>query len=65
MKRECCNNLVLERQLQGMAAKKTKGRLDLLEEKMVEVQGELQREMGSIRNDLQRLGPWKKIWEYC
>ena len=36
-----------------MATKKMKGRLDLLEEKTVEVQGELQREMGSVRSDLQ------------
>ena len=36
------------------------GRLDLLEEKMVEVQGELQHEMGSVRSDLQRLGPLEK-----
>ena len=31
------------------------GRLDLLEEKMAEVQGELQCEMSSVRSDLQRL----------
>ena len=40
-----------------MAAKKVEGRVEHIKKKMAEVQGELQREIGSVCSELQRLGP--------
>ena len=42
------------------AGKKMKGRMDPMEKKMAEVHGELQREVSSVRSELQRLGPLEK-----
>ena len=48
-----------------MAAKKMEGRMDLMEEKMVEVQGELHREMGSVCGmaSCSAWVPWRRTWE--
>ena len=44
----------------GMATKKVEGRMEQIEEKLTEVQGELQHEIGSVRSDLQRLRPLER-----
>ena len=43
-----------------MATKKVEGRMEQIKEKLAEVQGELQREIGSVHSDLQRLGPLER-----
>ena len=53
-------NLGSKQWVLGMESKKVEGRMDLVEEKMVEVRGELQREMGSVCSELQCLGPLEK-----
>ena len=51
-----CTNLGLELSVLGMAEKRMEGRMDSMEEKMTEVQGEVQRKIGAVHNELQRLG---------
>ena len=51
-----CTNLVSEPSVLGMVAKRMEGRMDSMEEKITEVQGEVQCEIGAVRNELQRLG---------
>ena len=47
-----CTNLVSEPSILGMAAKRMEGRMNSMEEKMTEVQGEVQCEIGAVRNEL-------------
>ena len=55
-----CTNLVSKLSVLSMAAKRMEGRMDSMEEKMTEVQGEVQREIGAVYNELQRLGSLEK-----
>ena len=51
-----CTNLISDSFVLGMAAKRMERRMDSMEEKMIEVQGEVQPEIGAICNELQCLG---------